>query len=80
MKQIISLETRVISEIAEAKHVFTHKTWLMTLYEIRNASVLEEENLNRFYGRNAKTAWVTLEGIEEYAMATAFKKLLKHLN
>jgi len=72
-----------ITEIGENIHVFTHKTWLMTLYEIRLHDTLLETDTTLSYGspeKAAQSTWTTLNEIENYAMATAFKKILNQLN
>jgi len=82
LSRAVCLEEKRIAEIGEAKHVFTHKTWLMTLYEFHVAAALKEENSGSFYdpsSEKTKNVWVTPEELETYAMATAFKKLLKFL-
>lgn len=77
------LEVEDTTEIGKEKHVFTHKTWHMTVYRVRtsyisryqeNASIKEEDELYEF-----ETVWIKSEKIENLAISTAFRKILKYL-
>ncbi len=65
------------------KHIFTHKTWLMTVYRITDnsqsrykASRLIRESEEQY---NHKTQWIRTDEIENLAISTAFRKILKYL-
>jgi len=84
LKTILGNEIRNPGIIGNSKHVFTHKTWMMTLYEINYPETLKEEKI--FHYENDKSiekkehiAWVAENSLSKYPMATAFKKLLKFL-
>ncbi len=71
------------TEVGKEKHVFTHKTWLMTVYQIKsnylssfkeNTLIKETDVLYKF-----DTAWIESDEIENYAISTAFRKILKYL-
>jgi A/G-specific adenine glycosylase len=81
LKDYLLSDTADISEIGEAKHVFTHKTWLMTIYDIHIPDTVEEERSSDTEQEDDfKKIWVKTNEIESYAIPTAFKKLLKLLN
>jgi A/G-specific adenine glycosylase len=77
------LEVKDATELGKEKHVFTHKTWLMTVYSIRvnsisdnqgNPSIKEEDELYDF-----ETSWIASDKIENLAISTAFRKIMKYL-
>jgi A/G-specific adenine glycosylase len=77
------LEVKDATELGKEKHVFTHKTWQMTVYGVRansissyqeNESVNEEDELYEF-----KTSWISSDEIENLAISTAFRKIMKYL-
>ncbi|HPF16112.1 MAG TPA: A/G-specific adenine glycosylase [Thermotogota bacterium] len=82
LKETINKGTCSLKVIGSTKHVFTHKTWMMTLYENNYPGELNEEVLQQYdndksMAKNEEIKWVTLEDLSKYPMATAFKKLLK---
>jgi len=58
--------------IGKVKHVFTHRVWLMKLYYFSSFS---DGNFD-----SHKEQWVSVSQLTEYAIPTAFKKLLVYLN
>src|SRR6056297_2586725 len=82
LKESLNNQTFSIEIIGSAKHIFTHKTWMMTLYEINypeelNEEVLQQYDTDKSIDKNEEIKWVTLKTLSKYPMATAFKKLLK---
>jgi len=66
-------------ELGKEKHIFTHKTWQMTAYsiEVKNEKILSiEENLSN---HKTEVAWIEKSNITNYAISTAFKKILKYV-
>ncbi|MDP3386161.1 MAG: A/G-specific adenine glycosylase [Eubacteriales bacterium] len=79
----LKIEIKDTVEVGKEKHVFTHKTWLMAVYRITSdsrsvcqekASIKETDEPYDF-----ETAWIALDEIENYAISTAFRKVLKYL-
>lgn len=54
--------------IKEAKHVFTHLIWDMTLIKV----IVKDKKVVDF----PEVVWIAPEGLSEYPLPTAFKKLL----
>jgi len=83
LRETLKNKITSIKEIGRAKHVFTHKTWMMTLYEINCREQLKEEVIQQYDTEKTldkdKIEWVTKDKLVRYPMATAFKKLLKML-
>lgn len=84
LKTILGHEIRDPVIIGKSKHVFTHKTWMMTLYEMNFPETLKEETIFPYENDKNKekkknNLWVEENTLSKYPMATAFKKLLKIL-
>lgn len=83
LRETLKSEINSIKEIGSAKHIFTHKTWMMTLYEINCPEQLKEEVIQQYDTEKTlnqeKIEWVTKNNLAKYLMATAFKKLLTTL-
>lgn len=81
LRETLKSEINSIKEIGSAKHVFTHKTWMMTLYEINCPEQLKEEVIQQYDTEKkpdkGESEWVTKDNLAKYPMATAFKKLLQ---
>lgn len=82
LKNILGHEPSKLKIIGNSKHVFTHKTWQMTLYEINLPETLKEEIMYQYEKDKSadlkeEIEWVTRNNLSKYPMATAFKKLLK---
>jgi len=83
LKKTFGHEIRNPEVIGNSKHVFTHKTWQMTLYEMSYPETLKEEMVNQYekdktMDLKEQIEWVTRNNLTNYPMATAFKKLLKN--
>jgi len=83
LKDKIKLEKKILKEIGKDSHVFTHKTWKMTLYEVvvhdkRRVKCLQEE-INGYPKPEEETIWIEPDAMNRYPIATAFKKLLIQL-
>jgi len=80
LKGKTQLEKKMLKDIGKARHVFTHKTWMMTLYEVvehdtAGFNCLQETS--EVYSKPLeKTMWIPLDAMDHYPIATAFKKLL----
>ncbi|WP_105614502.1 A/G-specific adenine glycosylase [Vallitalea okinawensis] len=68
LEDTYGLEILSIQQSGTAKHVFSHRTWEMTLFDIKVKEQLEPEY--------PVVNWCTDEELESYALPTAFKKLL----
>ena len=62
--------------LEQVQHVFTHRKWLMTPivieYTTENAKIFEEI-------LQGEGVFIVPEGLKNYAIATAFKKVLRKL-
>lgn len=72
-----------VLEEGKEKHVFTHKTWSMTVYRI-NYSYKSGDMADWFIREpekpyNHEKLWVAPDKIEDYAISTAFRKILKYI-
>jgi len=67
-----------IVERGTEKHIFTHKTWRMTVYQCQQSMSQEDRVKNK--GLNNFSEWVNEDEVSHYAMSTAFKKVLKYLD
>ncbi len=65
------LTIQKIRKTGEAKHVFTHRTWHMTIYKILVSEHIQSEDI--------KSQWVPIKEIDQYAISTANKKALAFL-
>lgn len=84
LKNTFGHEIRNPEVIGNSKHVFTHKTWMMTLYKINYTEILKDEIKNQYEKDKSmdlkeQIEWVAEDSLSKYPMATAFKKLLKML-
>lgn len=61
-------KVKQVSTLKNAKHVFTHLVWKMTVVE-----VVIEEKVDVFY---PEMKWIDWSSIEDYPLPTAFKKLI----
>ncbi len=69
LKENYGIQVQYIQEKSKAKHIFTHRIWEMTLYEFTTS----EKKTIEF----PEVVWVKEEQINQYAVPTAFRKLLK---
>ena len=80
LRETLKNKISSIEMIGTTKHVFTHKTWMMTLYEITYPEQLKEEIKSHFDTEKKpdkdEIEWVSKNNLAKYPMATAFKKLL----
>lgn len=67
-----------IESLGTAKHVFSHKTWNITVYLINAGSAVNERTIE-YTDPNFETKWLKKEEITELAISTAFKKVMKFL-
>lgn len=67
-----------IEPMGTAKHVFSHKTWKITVYHINVGSALHE-GATEYTEPNVETKWLKREEIAELAISTAFRKIMKFL-
>lgn len=66
-----------------AKHIFTHKTWNITIYTLIVGSIAKDAgsaSLAMDRQRNTEIRWVKKEEIAGLAISSAFKKVLKHID
>lgn len=63
------LDVLQAEKLGKAKHVFSHRTWNMTIYKV--------DVTDKVYPEYPSVVWCTEETIKEYALPTAFKKVLK---
>lgn len=67
-----------IEPMGTAKHVFSHKTWNITVYHMNIGSTVHEGG-TEYTEPNVETKWLKKEEITELAISTAFKKIMKFL-
>lgn len=83
LRKDFNLEIKTVREIGKEKHVFTHKIWLITLYEVHTHTTLNEKlspyPVNEELRDDEKKVWVCMDSLNDYPMAKAFKKLAKYL-
>ncbi len=60
------------------KHVFSHKTWNITVYGIKISSVVKD-SAPATNNMQAEMKWLNKEEIAKLAISTAFKKVMKFL-
>lgn len=63
-----NIEAKRMIKIGEHQHIFTHKIWKMTAYQIN------------IVNKNSQLVWASMEELQEkYAMPTAFNMFLKKI-
>ncbi len=67
-----------IEPLGTAKHVFSHKTWNITVYHINVGSAVNDSGA-KYTEPNVESKWLKKEEIAELAISTAFKKVIKFL-
>ena len=72
LEETFSMRASYIGTIKGKRHIFTHRIWTMDLYIYELESVPEVIE-------DPQVAWVDSESLMEYAIPTAFKKLLNLL-
>lgn len=64
--------------VGTAKHVFSHKTWNITVYDIE-ISAMVRDTAPAMNDVSTEIKWLNKEEIAELAISTAFKKVMKFL-
>lgn len=64
--------------VGTAKHVFSHKTWNIMVYEIKINTMVKDTG-SESNKMKTEIKWLNKEEIAELAISTAFKKVLKLL-
>ena len=67
-----------ITPLGAAKHVFSHKTWNITVYGIE-ISPMVKDTVPGSMDEGTEIKWLNKEEIAELAISTAFKKVMKFL-
>lgn len=83
INQEFDMKVDGVVEVGQEKHVFTHKTWLMTVYRITDNSLFCDKAIGSIKESdeqyNYEKLWIEPYEIENYAISTAFRKTLKYL-
>ncbi len=64
-----------IKKLGTEIHIFTHKTWNMTIYEI-NINLDQDFCVKESSTSDIKLAWLKAEDLHQYAISTAFQKVI----
>lgn len=68
LEDFLGTTVSFVGEVKEAKHVFSHRTWHMTLYKFDMDSMVEPHY--------PQVAWIDLTKESDLPLPTAFKKLI----
>jgi A/G-specific adenine glycosylase len=79
-----NLEMKVIGVklIGEEKHVFSHETWIMDIYQFLiepSISHSKEAIAEKTSEYDSKYNWISLDEMDRYPISNAYKKILKYL-
>lgn len=81
IKEEYQLNIEKYKKLGEETHIFTHKTWKMLIYEVdvtaKEVNMCKEEDQNY---EEKMTLWLEKDEISNYAISTAFQKVLDRFN
>ncbi len=68
LEALLGTTVELIEPLRKAKHVFSHRTWNMTLYRFKTPKKVSLDC--------PQTQWIELDQLRNYPLPTAFKKLM----
>ncbi len=70
LEDFLGVSVKLMGKIKKAKHVFSHRTWHMTLYEFRVNHMVKPHF--------PQVEWIDLTQESDFPLPTAFRKLITH--